>query len=269
MKNDLAAILKRIDRRLKEIGKTANAASKEAGKPDAIRNLRRAVKGGAGRQGIGTGTIEALAMALDTRPAWLLTGEEPVSVTERQVVPVGQEFPPDPDPDEPATLGGETGARGIPADGSAQVDVTLGLGAGGITIVRDGVPGKRGMTFAAEHVADYWRIPPATLASFGRAKPGDIAIFPVQGNSMEPTLTEGDCVFVDTRHRLPSPDGLYALADEFGGIVVKRLELASDPGDEDPMVRIISDNPRHKPKEWHLSQTRIIGRIVRKFGVVK
>lgn len=206
--------------------------------------------------------MREIAKAVGQSEEWLL-GE-----SDRQVVPLGAEFPPDPDPDEPATIGSETGAKGVPPDGSAQVDVTGGMGAGGVTIVSNGVPGKRGMTFAAEHIADYWRIPPAMLSSLGGARPGDIAIFPVQGDSMEPILTEGDCVFVDTRHRLPSPDGVYALGDEFGGIIVKRLELASRPGEEDPMVRVISDNPKHKPKEWHLSEMHIIGRVLRKFGVV-
>ena len=123
------------------------------------------------------------------------------------------------------------------------------------------------MTFAAEHIADYWRLPANLLGSMG-AKPGDIAIIPVQGDSMAGTLVEGDCVFIDTRHRLPSPDGLYALSDEFGGIIVKRLEMASNPGTEEPIVRVISDNPRHAPKDWPLSDVRIVGRVLRKFGVV-
>jgi hypothetical protein len=206
--------------------------------------------------------VQAIADYLEVEPPAHLLAPELTRV------PLGEEFNADPDPDEPLTLGSETGRRGTPEDGSAQLDVTAGMGAGGLTIVSDGVPGKHGMTFAAEHVRDYWRLPPQVLAALGLRAP-DVTIIPVQGDSMETTLSEGDFVFVDTRHRIPSPDGVYALSDEFGGIVVKRLEMASGPRSEDPIVRIISDNPRHAPKERPLSDVYIIGRVLRRFGVVR
>jgi len=171
--------------------------------------------------------------------------------------------------DERMTLGTETGAQGIPDGSSAQVDVTAGMGGGGLTIVSEGVPGKRGMTFSAENISDWWRIPPAVLAAMGGVKPGDITFFPVQGDSMSPTLIEGDVVAVDTRHRWPSPDGIYALNDAFGGVIVKRLEVTSRPGEDEPRVDVISDNPRHPTKSWSLDELRIVGRVVRKFGHVQ
>lgn len=170
------------------------------------------------------------------------------------------------DPDAATTVGSETGRRGIPKDTLAQIDVTGGMGGGGLTIVSDGVPGKHGMTFAAEHVRDYWRLPPALLTGMG-LRPHDTIVLPVQGDSMLPTLNEGDFVFVDTRHRLPSPDGLYALTDEFGGIVVKRLEVLGRRDDE-VLVHVISDNERHPARERLLSEVQIIGRVVRRFGVI-
>ncbi len=170
------------------------------------------------------------------------------------------------DPDEAKTVGSETGRRGIPKDTLAQIDVTGGMGGGGLTIVSDGVPGKHGMTFAAEHVRDYWRLPPALMTGMG-LRPHDTIVLPVQGDSMLPTLNEGDFVFVDTRHRLPSPDGLYALTDEFGGIVVKRLEVLGRRDDE-VLVNVISDNERHPARERMLSEVQIIGRVVRRFGVI-
>lgn len=218
------------------------------------------------------------ARKFGVRTGWLIIGEEPkkgrapaplddAHPEEPKRVPVGQEFDPDPSFDDHPTIGSETGRRGIPADGIAQIDVTGGMGGGGVSIVNPGVPGKHGMTFAAEHIRDYWRLPVEVLMALG-LRAGDIAIIPVQGDSMTATLTEGDFVFVDTRHRLPSPDGIYALTDEFGGVVVKRLEIASSPRDEDVMIRIISDNPKHAPKERPLSDINIMGRVVRRFGVV-
>jgi len=170
------------------------------------------------------------------------------------------------DPDPQATVGSETGRRGIPKDTLAQIDVTGGMGGGGLTIISDGVPGKRGMTFAAENVRDYWRLPTELLAGMG-LHPHDIIVIPVQGDSMAGTLNEGDYVLVDTRHRLPSPDGLYALTDEFGGIVVKRLEVLRRT-EEDVLIHVISDNERHPSKDRLLSEFQIIGRVVRRFGVI-
>lgn len=171
--------------------------------------------------------------------------------------------------DEPdATIGTETGVRGLASDASPQIDVTAGMGGGGLTILSEGVPGKAGMTFAAEHVRDYWRLPPSVLAALG-LRASDVSILMVQGDSMHPTINEGDFVFIDTRHRWPSPDGLYALADSFGGIVVKRLEISREPTeDSEGQVRVISDNSRHAPKTQTIEETRIIGRVIRRFGVV-
>jgi len=69
----LADILARIETRLKALGLSAHAASLAAKRPDAIRNLKRAVKNN-DRRGITTETLEALAKVLKTTAAWLLEG---------------------------------------------------------------------------------------------------------------------------------------------------------------------------------------------------
>ena len=60
---ELEAVLRRIEERLAQMGRSASAVSREAGKPYAIQNLRRAVRNG-GRSGISTATLTALAAAL-------------------------------------------------------------------------------------------------------------------------------------------------------------------------------------------------------------
>lgn len=67
---NLSAILRRIEQRLDALNISADAAAQKAGKPDAIRNLKRAIK--TGREGVTTGTLAALAKALETREPWLL-----------------------------------------------------------------------------------------------------------------------------------------------------------------------------------------------------
>lgn len=144
-----------------------------------------------------------------------------------------------------------------------EIDVTAGLGGGGLAILEQTANGS-GMSFSAEVVRDFWRLPSWVLGRFN-AQASHIKAFPAQGDSMEPTIDDGDVVFVDTRHRVPSPPGVYALADEFGGVVVKRVEVISKPRDEQVIVRIISDNSRHAPRELLLDEINIIGRYVGRF----
>jgi hypothetical protein len=69
----LEEVLARIEIRLKAVGLSAHAASLAAKRPDAIRNLKRAVKNN-DRRGITTETLMALAPVLKTSAAWLLEG---------------------------------------------------------------------------------------------------------------------------------------------------------------------------------------------------
>lgn len=85
---DLKKILQRIEARLKAVQKSADAAAKDAGKPDSIRNLKRAIDQG-DRRGISTATIEALAPILRTTELWLTFGIGPDSTDpESSQIPV-------------------------------------------------------------------------------------------------------------------------------------------------------------------------------------
>lgn len=220
--------------------------------------------------------VEKLAKVFVGRGSPPIRAEDVWALAGPEFQPPGKPFttfdPDQPEPpasDDPMTQGEHTGVRGIPEGSTPQLDVTAGMGGGGLTVIHEGVPGKNGMAFAAESISDWWRVPPAVLVAMGtNIKPTDITFIPVQGDSMAPTLIEGDVVVVDTRHRWPSPDGLYALNDQFGGVIVKRLEVVSMPGEEEPRVSVISDNPKHPAKTWGMSDLRIVGRVLRKFGHV-
>lgn len=221
-----------------------------------------------GSRKFGLETARDYGRAFKRNPIWIVFGTEDLAaVSVDDLLPhshadAGENGPPD-----IPTIGTETGRRGIPEQSIPQLDVTGGMGGGGITIVSDGVAGRNGMTFAAEHVRSFWIMPPEILSSIF-SRPQDIAAFDVQGDSMYPTLSEGDVVFIDTRHRAPSPPGLYALADEYGGIIVKRLEIVSRRSDPDVVVRVISDNPRHSPRDLPADELQIVGRVVRRFGSI-
>jgi hypothetical protein len=153
----------------------------------------------------------------------------------------------------------EDGPASTPADTTPEIDVTAGLGGGGLT-TQVASTHSNGMTFTAEVVRDYWRLPSWLHAKINVA-PSHLAAFAVQGDSMEPTLASGDTVFIDTRHRVPSPDGVYAILDMFGGLVVKRLEIRDD------RVRVLSDNPKHSEYQMGLDELVVIGRYVGRFTI--
>ena len=209
--------------------------------------------------------MKSLSLALGKNHAYLQQYLErgiPKQLNERSRMLLAEQL----DVDE-AELGGPHGVRpGRPAAGAfeqiPEIDVHAGAGGGGFTALE--CHSANGMTFSREVVRDHWRLPDWLLYSLN-AKSANLAAFPVQGDSMAPTLLDGDVVFVDTRIRQPSPPGLFVLADEFGGVIVKRLEVSSGPGDENVMVRVGSDNPHHMTKELRLDEISIVGRYVGRF----
>lgn len=154
---------------------------------------------------------------------------------------------------------------GVFKDRIDQIDARAGLGGGGLSITENTT--SNGITFHREVVEDYWRLPAAMMARLN-AQPNHIKAFPSQGDSMLPTIVDGDVVFADTRHRVPSPPGIYILADQFGGVIVKRLEVVSRPNEDPVRLRISSDNPKHLPQELTLDEVQIIGRFVGRFTVM-
>ena len=74
------------------------------------------------------------------------------------------------------------------------------------------------------------------------AAPEDLAVIAVHGDSMYPTLADGDTILVDLTQRTPSRDGIYII--RFGEFVlVKRLLL-------DPVRRLVTiscDNENYPP----------------------
>lgn len=209
---------------------------------------------------------ERLAKPLKVAAHQLLFDDDTVArpKPEPARVALGEEFPPDPDFEDTPTIGAETGRQGIPSHGIAEVDVTAGLGAGGIAMISEATS-ARGARFAAEVVRDYWVIPSWMLSRLG-VKPEHAAAFPMQGDSMEPTLFAGEVGFLDLRHRVPSPPGIYALADQFGGVMFKRLEVVSKPSDDEVLVNVASDNPKHAARILPLDEIFILGRYIGKFS---
>lgn len=91
-----------------------------------------------------------------------------------------------------------------------------------------------------------------------RADPANLRIMHVEGDSMMPTLHDGDIILVDIGRRAPTPPGIFVLHDGIG-LVAKRLEHI--PNSDPPRVRIVSDNSIYAPYEGTAEEVNIIGRI--------
>jgi phage repressor protein C with HTH and peptisase S24 domain len=86
---------------------------------------------------------------------------------------------------------------------------------------------------------------------------GALRLYPVRGDSMSPSLLNGDTILIDTGISSLVDDGIYALRIE-DSLFVKRLQRF--PGHK---LRVISDNPRYEPFELtDGDQFEILGKVV-------
>jgi phage repressor protein C with HTH and peptisase S24 domain len=92
------------------------------------------------------------------------------------------------------------------------------------------------------------------------SSPERLLVIEANGDSMAPTVVSGDRVIVDTGHRTPTPDGLYAIRDAFAGIVIKRLQVMRPA--KQANVKIISDNPKQGSEEVPLGELEVVGKVV-------
>ncbi len=112
-----------------------------------------------------------------------------------------------------------------------------------------------------ESVTGYLQFMRPWIASkFGSEK--NLAIIRVSGDSMEPTLSNGDTVMVNMAETTLEGDGIFALLAD-GSCYIKRLQKI--PSNK---VMVISDNKMFQPWEITLNDLdlqenyRIIGRVV-------
>lgn len=96
-----------------------------------------------------------------------------------------------------------------------------------------------------------------------RLKPAKLAAMRAAGESMEPTIHDGDSLLIDTAQTTVVDGKVYALWYD-GGERVKRLFRLPGGG-----LRIVSDNPRFPTVEVppsELEHVRVIGRVVHRSG---
>lgn len=192
------------------------------------------------KKGIRSDKMEGLARALFLDPAALARGE---------LVPISHDEPPDDRTDE-------TPEKVLPGD-IPNLNIRGGLGIGSPEGIGSDVGEHLGDPAQAyvDHVSGFWSFPPAVKAGW-RNMPQVYSI-PVEGDSMEPTLTSGSYVFVDMTHTVPTPEDIYA-CDYGDGLTIKRLQLVP----RTDKIRVMSDNARYSSYELQREDVRVYGRVV-------
>ena len=236
-----------------EKGITLAALSKKAGKNHAYM-----------QQFITRGTPKRLPEDVRTKVAFLLG--VPESALKPKLV---SGFDPDErepiQADDPTSVGigvatNDLGSLNLPAGTLIEHAVYGGAGNGGYAMEVE-VGGQRG-----EVAADTWTFPPTFLKNELHLSLSTSDIVRVRGDSMEPTLWDGDRVIVDRSDTDVRVDGIFAILDE-GSLIIKQVEIVrgTDP------VEIIckSRNASYSPFNLILDgNTRIIGRVVARIGRV-
>ena len=89
--------------------------------------------------------------------------------------------------------------------------------------------------------------------------PNNLSVVTAKGDSMEPTVRDGDILLVDQMVDRISTDGIYLIERE-NDLYCKRLQRSFDGG-----VTIMSDNPRYSPQQLSpesANSLHITGRVV-------
>jgi transcriptional regulator with XRE-family HTH domain len=154
----------------------------------------------------------------------------------------------------------DEGARDEPLGPSPgqvpELDTRAGLGGGGVPAREVRKDGKHADPIKSEG----WLFPASFVREQLHTAPAGLLVLDTNGDSMAPTILSGERVIVDTGHKTPTPDGLYAIRDAFGAIVVKRLQVMRSTKPQ--RVKIISDNPNHNNEETPLGDLEIVGKVL-------
>ena len=119
-------------------------------------------------------------------------------------------------------------------------------------------PGALADEFVAEKAR--WFLPEGMIRHEGGAVPDAIRVLRVRGESMEPELSEGDRLLVDTSRRTPDTGEMFVLWDG-NGLVVKRVERVADGGGE-PGLRLKSANAEYADYTAPAGDVHIVGKVL-------
>lgn len=108
----------------------------------------------------------------------------------------------------------------------------------------------------ADEVVGKWIMPTKDFKDLTFAKPENIKQMRVIGDSMEPTIKDGDYILADTSFKAFSIDGIY-LIRMYNGLAVKRLQAGLND------IKILSDNKKYEPITAAAGEVYIIGKVIK------
>ena len=88
------------------------------------------------------------------------------------------------------------------------------------------------------------------------SSPKNVKMIKAMGDSMSPTINDGDWCFVDVSLNSAVSDGVYLIKIK-SGIAIKRLQF----GFTDNVV-VKSDNPCYDPDNVNLTDVNVVGKVV-------
>ena len=104
-----------------------------------------------------------------------------------------------------------------------------------------------------------WYLPDAMLRQETGSNPADLRIVRVRGDAMEPLLSEGDRLVIDTARRRPTTGELCVLWDG-SGLALRRVEVV--PGTEPAQLRLTCANPDYAPFTCLAEEARIVATVL-------
>lgn len=106
-----------------------------------------------------------------------------------------------------------------------------------------------------EEVIGTFKLPTEKFRAITSSNPSNCKMLQVSGDSMQPTINDGDFVIVDTSN-IEVGDGIYLIRN-LSGLVVKRIQVKFDN------IAVLSDNPLYQPVSASMGELQIIGRVIK------
>ena len=104
-----------------------------------------------------------------------------------------------------------------------------------------------------------WYLPDAMLRQEARANPRDLRIVSVRGDAMEPLLSEGDRLVIDTARTSPTTGELSVLFDG-STLEIRRVETVH--GSDPAQLRLTTANPNYAPVTCLAGDRRIVATVL-------
>lgn len=108
----------------------------------------------------------------------------------------------------------------------------------------------------SEKTCGHVSIPLEELKSITNISPNNIKLIKATGDSMDPTIKDGDMVWIDTGNNFISSDGIYLLRMPTG-LAIKRIQTELTGA-----IAIKSDNDKYSNTTANVGEINVIGKVI-------